>query len=343
MAIGDRLKMARYASGLSMRALGALADLSAQAISKYERNLDTPGSSALVRLSKALGVRPEFFFRPAAIAVSVSANRAHPCISKKASEAIVEQAREVLERSVELEDLFAGQLSSPPFPADLRIRIQAIERVEDAAEQLRGEWGLGLDPISNLTAAAEDHGIRVVLVEGSLDFDACIVQSSELGPVVVLKKGVPGDRQRFSLAHELGHLLLMIAQGVDHEAACNRFAGAFLVPRERVRKELGASRDSLGLGELELLKVKYGLSMQSWIHRAQEAGVLSERQAKRQLQEFKRNGWKIAEPGAQVPPEETMRTNLLVERALAEGLITRSRAAELAGKPLSVEFKGHAW
>ncbi|MHB8947126.1 MAG: helix-turn-helix domain-containing protein [Bacillota bacterium] len=343
MSIGDRLKMARRASGLSMRALGAKANLSAQAISKYERNLDIPGSGALIRLSHALGVRPEYFHRPSSVELSVSANRAEPCISAKASAAIIEQAREVLERFVELEYLFAEQVSTPPFPADLRMGVQSVEQVEGAVEQLRCEWGLGLDPLSNLTAAVEDHGIRVVLVKGSPDFDACIVESSELGPVIVLKKGVPGDRQRFSLAHELGHLLLQIGEGVDHESACNRFAGAFLVPRERVRSELGLHRDALGLGELELLKLKYGLSMQSWIHRAQESGVLSERQARRQLREFKRNGWKATEPGVQVPPEEALRANLLVERALAEGLISRSRAAELAGKPLSAEFKGHAW
>lgn len=326
-----------------MRKLGAMADLSAQAISKYERNLDVPGSGALVRLSKALGVRPEYFFRPEAVAVSVSANRVHPNISKKEAAAVLEQAREVLERSIELEALFAGQLAGSPFSADFSMYVGAVEQAEDAAVQLRTEWGLGLDPISNLTATVEDHGIRMALIEGSPDFDACIAQSSELGYMIVLKKGVPGDRQRFSLAHELGHLVLEVAAEVNEEDACNRFAGALLVPLQRVRTELGPHRDSLGLGELEVLKIKYGLSMQSWIHRAQEAGVLSRRQAKRQLQMFKRNGWKIAEPGTQVLPEETMRTSLLVERALAEGLISRSRAAELAGKPLSGGFKGNAW
>ena len=63
-------------------------------------------------------------------------------------------------------------------------------------------------------------------------------------PVVVVGRGWPGDRQRFTLAHELGHLVLhgRLASDVDEEAAANRFAGAFLAPADEVRKELGEKR-----------------------------------------------------------------------------------------------------
>ena len=69
-----------------------------------------------------------------------------------------------------------------------------------------------------------------------------------------------GDRQRFTLAHELGHLVLhgRLAEGIDEEKACNQFAGAFLLPKSGVLQHLGTFRRHLELQELFLLKVIFG-------------------------------------------------------------------------------------
>jgi Zn-dependent peptidase ImmA (M78 family) len=142
--------------------------------------------------------------------------------------------------------------------------------------------------------------------------------------------GVPGDRQRFSAAHELGHILIVTNGGLDAERACNRFAGAFLAPRQAVLRELGAERACLDLAELEMLKEKYGMSMQAWIHRAEELGIITAKAARRLRTAF-RGEARVTEPGPQVPQESPKRLRLLVRRALAEGIISRSRAAELLG------------
>jgi transcriptional regulator with XRE-family HTH domain len=62
--IGERLKMARQMAGMSQRDLAEAANVSAMAISKYERDLMTPGSNVLLRLGRALDVRTGFFLRP---------------------------------------------------------------------------------------------------------------------------------------------------------------------------------------------------------------------------------------------------------------------------------------
>lgn len=61
--IGERIKQARQVSGLSQQALAEKVGVSAKAISKYERNLDTPSSDVLLRLGQALDVRLDYFFR----------------------------------------------------------------------------------------------------------------------------------------------------------------------------------------------------------------------------------------------------------------------------------------
>ena len=90
---------------------------------------------------------------------------------------------------------------------------------------LRQAWKLGLmNPIENLMALLEDQGVKVGLVDAPDDFDACVMWANESIPVMVVKRGLPGDRQRFSLAHELGHIALKN----ESEKAAYRFAAAFL-------------------------------------------------------------------------------------------------------------------
>ena len=62
--LGARLHQARKANGLSLRALAEKVGVSAMMLSKYEREESTPSSSVLIELSKALGVRAEYFFVP---------------------------------------------------------------------------------------------------------------------------------------------------------------------------------------------------------------------------------------------------------------------------------------
>jgi len=67
MTIGERIKQARKIRGMSQRELAKRVEVSAQAISKYEREINAPSSGVLLRLSKALGVGVEFFVRPKSV------------------------------------------------------------------------------------------------------------------------------------------------------------------------------------------------------------------------------------------------------------------------------------
>ena len=152
--------------------------------------------------------------------------------------------------------------------------------------------------------------------------------------VIVVKKDIPVDRQRYNLAHELGHLVLEVKEVVDEEKAAHRFAGAFLVPSSAARRELGSDRSTLSPGELHILKHKYGLSMQAWIYRAQDLDIISRSTASELFREFRVRGWNREEPGESYPPEEPARLRRNVFHALAENMISRSRAEELLGEKI---------
>ena len=343
MTLGERIKTARNARGLSLRALSEEVGVSAMAISKYERDLDVPGSGVLLRLAQALGVKVEFFFRQQEVQLSEPAYRKRTTLPRKQEQVVLAHVQEWLERYLETESFFDLE-GIPRFslPDEAERQIASLEDVEDVAIALRTAWGLGLDPIESMVELLEDHGNKVGLVDGHDKFDACTTWANQVIPVIVVKRDIPGDRQRFNLAHEPGHMVLEPNRELDEEKAAYRFAGAFLVPEPKVHFELGAHRDILNLYELHLLKHKYGLSMQGWIYRARDLSILSEGAARRLFQQFRREGWHREEPGDQLPPEEPKRMQRLVLRALAEDLISQSRGAELLGKSLPQFYREEA-
>jgi len=335
MVIGERIKMARRGAQMSLRALAKEVGVSAQAISKYERGLDIPSSPVLLRLSRALNVKSEYFFRPTEVSVSITSYRRLASLGRKKEQAISVRIQEWLERYMEVERLFPSEFhGSFSWPAGLNRHISSSEEVERVAKDLRRSWELGLDPIENIVQLLEDKGIKIGLIDGYEGFDACTFWANEEIPVIAVNRRLQGDRQRFNVAHELGHLVLEPAENVNVEYAARRFAGAFLVPEEMVRFELGEARSSCDLHELHLLKHKYGLSMQGWIYRAKDLNILSEPAAIRLFRIFRRRGWYEQEPGDQIPIEEPDRMKRLVLRALTEDLISKSRASELLGEPL---------
>ncbi len=330
MTIGQRIKQARKARNLSMRELAELARISPMAISKYERDQDTPSSGVLLRLAQSLDASIDFFFRPMTATVTLQAYRKHFVLGTKEQEAIQMRIQEWLERYLETEELFSGE--HHPITL-LSYDVESPNQVENAAASLRQAWKLGLDPIENLTQLLEDQGIKVGLVAGFEHFDACTFMADS-APVIVSKADLPGDRQRFNLAHELGHLVLRILGELDPEDASHRFVGAFLVPAEVARFELGIRRSTLSMNELYLLKHKYGLSMQAWIFRARDLEIITPSMARQLFQRFRANGWHRREPGDEYPSEKPLRMERLIYRALAEDLISRSKAQELLGGPL---------
>lgn len=339
MAIAERLKMARKMRGISQRELARRAGVSANAVSKYERGLNVPGSAVLIRLSKALDVKIEYLLRPDTYSIRLKAPAFRRLEMGAKDEVMVkERVRDWLERYLEVEDLLDIDMKSEfHMPLGYPIRVSTIDEVEKVAEKLRHEWNLGFDPIESLTDLLEDRGVKVGVIPAPDTFEA-ITFWYDSTPIVAVRDGVPGDRQRLSLAHELGHLMVLPPEEMDNdegrEKVAFRFAGAFLVPESTVKRELGEERTRLDLFELHLLKHKYGLSMQAWIYRAKDLGIISRKEYHRLFDIFTEKNWRQREPGDQILPEEPGRMKRLVMRAYTEEIISFSRASELLGQSI---------
>ena len=339
--IGERIKQARKAAGLSLRTLADHAGVSAMAISKYETGKSTPSSRVLLSLAKALGVRTEYFLRPVKVELQEVEYRKHSRLPKKALQKIEGDITEQIERFIELEHLLPnGPVQPFVLPQNLNQKVSTLDEIEELAAALREAWNLGVDPIPVLTDMLEERGIKVFQSDAIPgDFDGMAAKVDGI-PVIVVSGNAPGDRQRFTLAHELGHLVLhgRLADELDDEAASNRFAGAFLAPEAEVRKELGDRRTWLEPQELAVLKKAYGLSMQAWMHRAKDLGILPESHYVEMRKYFSKHNWNKTEPGEAYPKEHPQLFEQLVFRALAQDLISESKAAELLRLPL-MEFQ----
>ena len=341
--IGDRLRQARISAGLSLRQLAEKTDnyISAQVIHKYEAGKSNPGSDVLIKLAKALDVKVEYFFRPDSVQVTLGepAYRKRLAASSKNLQAMRAKARDWVEKYLEVESLFPdNRFPKIKLPHDKDLIIEGMDDVENLANSLRKLWSLGVDPIENLTETLEDQGVKIVILEGEKEFDGLSCWANEKIPVILIKGGLPGDRQRSNLAHELGHLIMKVSPEINEEKAAYRFSGAFLVPAQMVYQELGKQRNKIDIGELHMLKKKYGMSMQQWIYRAKDLSIISESQASELFRLFRARGWNRIEPGDQVSHEEPGRFKRLLLQAVTERLVSPVRAAEILGKPFE-EFR----
>jgi Zn-dependent peptidase ImmA (M78 family)/transcriptional regulator with XRE-family HTH domain len=334
----ERLQRARKASGLSMKALGKQIGLSANAVKKYEHGDTMPTSANLIKIAKALDVRAEYFFRPTQVSLGNVEYRKRASTSKALVAKITEHVLEQAERWTELLDFYSDAIKPIPsfsLPLSLPQKVSSYEEVELLAGAIRTEWKLGANPIPDMIDTLESHGVMVIStgLEGSEKFDGLAGEVSGI-PMVVVSANKPGDRQRFTLAHELGHLVINgRAPDLDEEKACNRFAGAFLLPKESLVGQIGESRHALEAQELYLLKHEFGISMMAILMRLADCQVITANQKKNYYIAWSK--WRKTEPGEQYPAENTFLFKQLVYRALGEEYIGESKAAELLQMSLS--------
>lgn len=338
--IGNRLKRARESSGLSLRDLeGHIQGLvSAQAIGKYERNEMMPSSTALLALAGALNVTPEYLMSEREIELTGVDFRKAPQTGPKEEKAVEASVLDQVERYLELEELMPSTDGGWIPVKDKEFLINDLNDVELAAETLRKQWELGIDPIPSMAELLEEKGIKVIaleLPEGVSGSKAFVQRQNEEDiPVIVVNQSHNGERQRFTLAHELAHLILRFTSGfneAEQEKAADRFAGAFLMAKELMYRLLGEHRTSISLGELAELKQIFKVSIASLVVRCSQLGVVSKAAYGRLWGEIKFRGWNgpaSSEPyllKAEVP----QRMRRLCLRAVAEGAVSESRAAEL--------------
>ena len=331
--VGERLRRFRLARRMSLGDLAAAIDglVSSQTLSKYERGELQPTVRVLNRIATSLGIKSAQLWGEPPCHVEWIAFRKRARLSTREQERIQSFVAEEFEKRVQLqEQIYEGNTLEFPM---LNIPIGNLEEAEEAALVLRDTLNLGIDPIANLTGVLEDHYIHIIEVDASEAFDgiSAVARDTDdnlLAAAIATRSGVPGDRQRLNITHELGHLIFDLHKDIDPEKAAFRFGAAFLAPAEQLRRDVGEKRNRIQKNELFYLKKRYGMSIQAILFRLRDLGIITDAYYKKWCIQINKFGWKKHEP-IKMPPEKPERFHQQVHRALAEDLITEMEARQL--------------
>lgn len=332
---GQRLAAARARAGLSLRNLAdAIGNrVSAQAIGKYERGEMRPSPPVMRALSQALRVPADYLHGRGEIGLESVEFRKNRLTTGREEAAIKAEVLAAVERYLEIEDLLGVPNARWAPMAGLPIRVRSVEEAETAAARLRALWQLGVDALPDIAELLEERGIKVIALAlpASVSGLACLARRTRgaLVPVIVINKADTGERQRLTLAHELGHLVLAIDEKGIAEKVAFRFGGALLMPAEILWAEVGRKRRAIPLVELLQLKRLFGTSVQAVAYRLKDLGITGATIYRQLFDRFERLGW-LAPPYPEphsMPKVEPQRFRRLCFRGLAEGIISETAAA----------------
>lgn len=331
--IGRNLKRIRLLKNLSLEKAGNLLNMSAPAVAKYEKGQIVPNSEKLIEFANAYSVKvldllksyntPEMKFN-----AFRKKQRLQGQNLELLKEIIQNKVADYLE-VIELNEIKSSNIKLKKYSCDI------FEDAEDAADSFRKDYELSINqPISDLINILENLGIIIIQIDNSderfSDFDGLSEIVNGI-PIIVLLKDEDGARQRFTIAHELGHLVLNIKnEQLDEEKMCNKFAGALLMPKNAVIKEFGNSRFNISYYELTAFKREYKVSMAAIVYRLKELNIISEYLFRKINISFSSNGFKKKEP-IQIEPEESYQFNKLVHKLEVDNIISLNRACELLG------------
>ena len=285
---GERVKQARELIGLTQSELARKVGITQAMIAHVEGGFKQPSDDVLEAIAHAAQLPVSYFKRGALPELPTGSLlfRAKAAGSRKKIQRSYRHAQITLE--------IAQELSKKVRTIPVRIPTKSYS-LEDAAVSTRKALGLGTaEPIPHLIRAVEKAGAIVLALPKDEITDAFAVWVGGL-PVLAYAENPAGDRVRFTIAHELGHLVMhTLPSGGDLERQAHQFAGELLLPKAAICRDF--DRLGVSLSSIAQLKLRWGVSMQALIRRARDVEYVTERQYHYFMQQLSARGWRLAEP-----------------------------------------------
>lgn len=329
--IGNNLKRIRLLKQLSLRDAGQLLNMSATGISKFEKGELIPDSKKLIQFANAYKVKTidllKTYSFPTMKFNSFRKNK-NLCGSK------LDLLKEMIQIEVAkyLEVLELNNVEKKKIKINKYI-CNNIEDAELAANKFRKYIEISeIIPVSDLINILENIGIIVILLKNTNNRFNGFDGFSEIVdgyPIIVLLDDIKdGARQRFTIVHELGHLILNCNNSdIDEEKLCNRFSSSLLMPKKAIINEFGEKRGNISFYELLTFKNEYKVSYTATLYRLKDLNVISEPLYRKLNSQLSKNKNELNP----ILPEQTYQFKKIVHKLKSDNIITISKACDLLG------------
>lgn len=337
----ERLRNARKMNGLSLQELSNKLNnqISKQDLNRLETGIQLPDSKIISSLANVLNVTMDYFFKEQLLTLDRVEFRKLTKLPVKEQERIKGRTSDFLERYFELENLLGNAKEAPFKYQCFKINKANYKNdIEDAATKMRTSvLKIGSDPIYNIVELLEENGIKVFSIESELSFSGMSTCINNSTMVVVFNdlSSIPLVRKRFTLLHELAHLYLDLSDFDEKqsEKICDAFAGALLLPSEKLIEYFGGKRTTVFINELRNIKEYYGISLSAIMYRAMALDLVSEHYH-RYFMILYNQTYKKQEGEGYKGKEESKRFIQLLMRAVAQEIISTTKAASLNNQKL---------
>ena len=310
---GETIQLARESRGLTQSQLARKTSISQASISKFERGDQPVTEDALGRIAKVLDYPANFFERnvvPRGLGVSGVFHRKRLGIPIQVLKKI--QA-EISIRISDIENIL-HRVEIRSAQSFHRYDIEQYENAEQIAELVRAQWKMPLGPVKSVIEVIENAGGIVFKYDlGTRKLDAQSQWISDIPPIFFVNKEIPTDRMRFTLAHEIGHVVMHEYPTAHMEDEANHFASAFLMPKDEIEQDLVL----FSLQRAVSLKIKWKVSIAALIMRAFQLGVISFSQKRRYFTQLSVLGYRTEEP-IELPGEKPCLIGKMVETCRTE-------------------------
>ncbi len=323
------LRVAREAAGMTMTQAAEAIGVQLATVSRWESGARRPAQDDLNDLAELYRVRSSLFVAPEREA-SLTASDLH----YRRRKGITVTAMKQLEGKTNLMRIGALNLLDQidmephllvPDAPDL------APQPERAAQDLRRAWGLPIGPLQNLTGLLEQAGVIVILGEFPAQGLDGVSMWAGVHPIMYLRADAPMDRRRFTMAHELGHLILHRDGYEDGQAEkqADRFAAELLMPADQIRPDLRR----LDLDRAYALKLHWQVAISALVVRAVNVNAITKEEATKlhRLRSYRR--WTKNEPGSTHLPFEAPTTLQRVREVLLEHGMTDDEIAQILHLP----------
>lgn len=290
-----QLTFAREFRGITQTELASRIDgLSQSNLSKFEKGIGIISDDLLERIMDYLDFPMSF------LSLSIEPEISSSHFRKRAT--ITAKDKGIIFRTISLiahtYDKLAECINFPEFKFR-QIDLSEGYKPEDAAKQVRRQFALGSNPLSNIYHFIEQNGISIYNWDCSFDqFDGVSLMTDNGYIIMIVNSKRSPDRIRYTLAHELGHVIMHLNRDFiihperDLEKEANRFAAELLMPESAIASTLC----NLKMKDVAAYKRYWLTSMAAIIERAKALNAIAPIRYKTLRTELSRNGWLKNEP-----------------------------------------------